>query len=243
MKNLRRLIMVSVCVIAALAASAQTVNRYARFDTTLHDFGTVDEGGGKVSHRFKVTNTGPEPLAFLYARSGCGCVRADIPKRPLKSGESGYVSVTFNPEGRPGKFSKEINVVSSGRQFNKLRIKGTVKASPKAGGIRYSHHIGHDIYADRSAMDFGSVKAGQTRKMVLKFTSDCAVTVNLDFRVADSGAGVSVTNGYILSPEGDGEVSVTVSPGQDTQGNVSTTIVPVANGYELTPIPVTYIAR
>ncbi len=239
---MKKLIFVSALLMLTwIAACGQSLNRDAEFDSTSHDFGTIKESGGKVSHRFEVKNSGKEPLVVLYARGGCNCVSTEIPRQPVKPGETAAITVTFDPENRPGHFSKEINIVYDGKKFSKLRISGTVQAAKKHSDSRYSNEIGHGIKTNHETMDFGKVKAGTHKEMKLKFTNDCAVTVNLDFRIDDPAAGVSVDSGCILRPDADGSVTVSVCPSKGKDGKVTTSLTPIANGYELKPIIITYI--
>ncbi len=100
-----------------------------------HDFGSFPENGGKVTHNFTFVNTGDQPLVLSNVRSTCGCTVPQYTKEPIIPGDSGTIKVTYNPQGRPGKFNKPIYVntnVSTERIT--LRIKGIVTKDeePKA---------------------------------------------------------------------------------------------------------------
>ena len=112
-----------------------------------HDFGTVAERGGKVSCEFTFTNRGEAPLIIRRVEPGCGCAVARWPRRPVAPGEEGRIVVTFNPQGREGKFLKRVMVYTNAAPPNhELRIEGSVsrtfadilKEYPhEAGGMRY----------------------------------------------------------------------------------------------------------
>ena len=100
------------------------------FRETLHDFGTVIEGE-KVTFSFKFTNTGGSDLLISTVSASGGCTATNYTKTPVKPGEDGVVTVTFDSRRRKGFQNKSITV-SANTQPNKviLRIKAKV-ISPK----------------------------------------------------------------------------------------------------------------
>ena len=91
------------------------------FDSTRYDFGYIQEDKGKVTHSFKFTNDGDAPLIIIYTRSTCGCTASVAPAG------TGSIDVTFDPEGRPGTFRKEVKVYTNARKASiKLIIEGIV---------------------------------------------------------------------------------------------------------------------
>lgn len=95
------------------------------------DFSEVEEGP-QVSHDFKFTNTGKEPLVLSNVKASCGCTTPEWTKDPVLPGESGIIKVTYNTKGRPGPFNKSITITSNAYQpTSRVFIKGSVKAAPK----------------------------------------------------------------------------------------------------------------
>lgn len=82
------------------------------FDKDLHDFGTIKEGE-KVTYSFRFKNTGKGDLIIQTASGSCGCTVPEIPEKPIKPGETGYIKVQFNSEGRVGIQEKQVTVVSN----------------------------------------------------------------------------------------------------------------------------------
>ncbi|MDD2961846.1 MAG: DUF1573 domain-containing protein [Muribaculaceae bacterium] len=81
-----------------------------------HDFGYIKEDGGLVSCEFEFVNTGNKPLIVIEAVASCGCTRPEYPKRPIEPGKKGKIKVTYNPNGRPGAFKKDIKVRTNGKE-------------------------------------------------------------------------------------------------------------------------------
>jgi hypothetical protein len=96
------------------------------FEESEFDFGTIDEGE-KVSHTYKFTNTGSEPLIIKDAKGSCGCTVPSWPKDPIAPGATGEMLVEFNSKGKSGSQNKRVTITSNtnpGQTF--IQIKGEV---------------------------------------------------------------------------------------------------------------------
>ena len=83
-----------------------------KFEKETHDFGKIKRGD-KVTYDFKFTNTGKSPLIITDAVATCGCTKPEVPKAPIKPGESGNVHVTFDSAGKLGLQDKQITVTAN----------------------------------------------------------------------------------------------------------------------------------
>lgn len=83
-----------------------------QFEETRHHFGDAQEGD-KLTYSFKFTNAGKADLLIGAVSPSCGCTVASYPKEPIKPGEDGEISITFNTAGRSGMQSKTISVLSN----------------------------------------------------------------------------------------------------------------------------------
>ena len=82
------------------------------FEELTFDFGTVAEGE-KVSHTYKFTNTGNEPLVFSDAKGSCGCTVPKWPREPINPGDSGEVTVEFNSQGKKGQRNQKVTITAN----------------------------------------------------------------------------------------------------------------------------------
>ncbi|MCW3464295.1 DUF1573 domain-containing protein [Chitinophaga nivalis] len=83
------------------------------FEETVHNFGDITQGE-KVEYSFKFTNTGTTPLVIEDAVASCGCTVPEWPKSPIKPGESGFMKVIFDSNGKSGYTEKEISIKTNG---------------------------------------------------------------------------------------------------------------------------------
>ena len=113
MKKLILTTILSIFAMVTFAAGEAEI----KFEKTSHDFGTFSESSPKVTCVFKFTNTGDKLLVIHQAIASCGCTVPQYPKEPIKPGESGEITVTYNGAGKfPGHFKKSITIRTNGKQ-------------------------------------------------------------------------------------------------------------------------------
>lgn len=159
---------------------AQQKGPHVSFNKDVHNFGTIQEGGGKVSCKFSFVNTGSAPLIIKDVKASCGCTAPDYTKKPILPGKKGSISATFNPKNRPGHFSKTIHVSSNSinNQRKTLTIKGEVKPEEKNIAELYPQKMG-PVRIRSNHMGFGSIKitGKQTEELGIVNISDQPVTI------------------------------------------------------------------
>jgi len=79
------------------------------WDNMAHDFGNIPDTD-PVTHVFKFTNKTGKPVTILRAHGSCGCTVPDLPKKNFQPGESGEMTVTFNPQHRRGANPKAVTI-------------------------------------------------------------------------------------------------------------------------------------
>ena len=96
------------------------------FEKTNHNFGSFSENSSKVTCTFKFKNTGDGPLVIHQAIASCGCTVPKYPKEPIKPGEGGEVTVTYDGTGKfPGHFRKTITLRTNGaNEITRLVVEG-----------------------------------------------------------------------------------------------------------------------
>lgn len=80
-----------------------------KFDKIRHDFGNV-KPDSENSCRFKVTNTGENPLIISNVSASCGCTTPHKPEQPIAPGASDFIEVGFHP--KPGQENEIIKTVT-----------------------------------------------------------------------------------------------------------------------------------
>ena len=125
----RLLFVFTLIVLTANLASAQEKEAIFVVDgDSIHDFGTIKEADGPVTHIFTIKNAGQKPLVITNVNPSCGCTTPDWTKEPIAPGKKGEIKITYDPTGRPAPFTKTISVYSNGKTGTYiLSIKGVVE--------------------------------------------------------------------------------------------------------------------
>jgi archaellum component FlaG (FlaF/FlaG flagellin family) len=116
-------------LLTANIMSAQQKNAsIAVIDSTVYDFGTINESDGPVTHTFKIKNDGEKALVVTKVATSCGCTTPDWTKEPIAPGQTGEIKVTYDPVNRSGgPFTKTVSVYSNGKTGSLvLTLKGNV---------------------------------------------------------------------------------------------------------------------
>lgn len=145
-----------------------TASPVARWKSTVHDFGAFDEDMGKVTTAFTLVNDGDEPLVIYAARASCGCTVPDYTSSPIAPGDSASVKVTYDPTGRPGKFSKRVKVETNSEPSQSvLTINGVVIGASHTLRSRFPVEAGN-LKLRAKTVTFGDILKGRTKTEFLE---------------------------------------------------------------------------
>jgi len=94
---------------ASATESSNTKEPRIEFAELEHDFGKMIQGE-QVSYTYHFKNTGNAPLIITAVEKTCGCTDTKFPKEPIKPGEEGGISITYDSKGHKGFQNKRIIV-------------------------------------------------------------------------------------------------------------------------------------
>jgi hypothetical protein len=83
-----------------------------QFQTTDHDFGTINEGQ-VVEYTYAFKNTGEAPLIIQNAQGSCGCTVPEWSKEPIAPGKTGFVKAKFDSNGKPNIQNKTVTITAN----------------------------------------------------------------------------------------------------------------------------------
>jgi len=109
MKRISGIITLFILITLLQSAIAQSLADI-QFEKMDYNFGKIKEEAGPANYNFKFTNTGKIPLIIQGVQASCGCTTPEWSKEPILPGETGFIKVAYNPERRPGIFTKSITV-------------------------------------------------------------------------------------------------------------------------------------
>jgi len=156
---------------ALVAVAMMAQQPVITFDKTEHDFGKINEDGGRVSTVFTFKNEGMAPLILSNVRASCGCTTPTWTKEPIEPGQTGTITVTYNPNGRPGRFQKTVTITSNASEATKkVFIKGEVLPKQVKPSSKMTVQVG-DLRMKTKTLDLGKVRKGEMVQGELEYTT------------------------------------------------------------------------
>jgi len=174
-------ILTIVFIAIGIPMFAQQLGPNISWDNDKHDFGEILEANGKATYKFEFTNTGNEPLVITNVRPSCGCTSSDYTKEPVMPGVKGYVSATYNPLRRPGKFSKTITITTNSESpTSVLRFTGNVIPKPKSKEEQFPRKMG-ELRLKSNHLAFATVYNTQKKKDKIEMANTTDHDLDIDF--------------------------------------------------------------
>jgi hypothetical protein len=156
---------------ALVGAAMMAQQPVITFEKTEHDFGKINEADGRVSVVFEFKNEGMAPLVLSNVRASCGCTTPTWTKEPVEPGQSGSITVTYNPNGRPGRFQKTVTVTSNATEgTKKVYIKGEVIPKSAKPANKYTISVG-ELNMKSKTLDMGTIKKGENKSGELEYAN------------------------------------------------------------------------
>lgn len=220
---------------AAMQPDSRPVRRYystLRFDTETWRFGAIEEAAGPVSHTFTFVNTGDEPVVIEHVSTSCGCTTPEYSRKPVMPGEKGEFKVTFDPEYRPGPFSKDVHIISGGGENrNVLTVTGTVNPKPRPVEEGYPFIVSSGIRLNTLHVNIGNVWQGKPVSAVVGYANISDMEVGLSAQAVPVDGLLAVTVPDKVCPGCQGDITVTaLIPEGGMYGRFSYRVYPVING-------------
>ena len=213
---------------------SQTLSSTIIFDERVHDFGTILEKNGKVSHVFAFHNHGKTSVVIDEIYSDCGCIGKVLSKAPIKSGGKGEVTITFNPAYKSGFFSKEVFVYSNNKQnYNHVWVEGVIVPGEHPIEDDYPYNFGEGLYLRLKVMAFGYMMAGEVRQMELNYANETNKEMILTFEVQGNNGGLKFANPGKIAPKARGVVTFSYTMPSSLRDDISFFLYPYVNNKKL----------
>jgi len=217
-----------MCLVVSMVAMSQKA--VISFDDKTHDFGKVNEEDGKITYVFNFTNRGNSPLVVNRVQASCGCTTPTWTKEPIEPGKKGAVTVTYNPQGRPGVFTKTITVYSNAaeEQFV-ITIHGEVVPKQTAENSAYPINMG-GLMTKLKVVQLNNVEKGKTQTRSLEVQNSTKAPLKVTIENLPSYLTYSVSP-ETLKPGEEGKINFTFNSKACLQwGPISEDVFVVLNG-------------
>jgi len=161
-----RLFAVSLILLFSVVFSA-SAGTGVRWLGTVCDFGAFDESPTLVTAHFRFVNDSDEPVAITSVRATCGCTTPVYSTDPVLPGDTATIAVSYDSEGRPGRFSKKVYVrTTASDDRTDLIIKGVVVGSDSSVKGRFPMEAGK-LRLRNGAVMFGRLPKGRSKMVFL----------------------------------------------------------------------------
>ncbi len=217
LKNTMRLLKFALLVAALLGLSALGVSAQRQQNTSAlqfvekeWDFGRIEEAAGPVSHTFTFKNTSAQPVVIERVVTSCGCTTPQYSRQPVRPNSESTITITYDPDGRPGRFSREVSIISGGgKNRNTITIKGVVNPRPRSLADDYPYAFGHGLRGETSHQGFGYVAQGGTKSVTVDIANDSEAAVQLGYEWEARSGLLHVAMPQTLGPQERGQVTLT----------------------------------
>lgn len=225
----------SFLLISTLAAAAWAQPKPV-FLGTYHNFGAFPEDNGLAVCRFSVVNEGSSPLVIMSARATCGCTNPEYPRKPIAPGDTAYITVAYNPAGRPGRFNKSVYIETNAQPAKyKLDIAGTVIGSDESIRQRYPADLG-PLRLAKTVFPLGDAIMGRLKTVYFEGYNRSADSLRIALKDVPSYVDIVVAP-EVVPPGEQATLIAYISPSKGAQYGVNEdtiTIIPAPGlSYEL----------
>ncbi len=233
----RKISFLTVFVLGLALWGVKAQNATITFQEKKHNFGTIEERGGRAVHKFEFKNTGSAPLIIQRVTASCGCTTPNWTKSPVEPGKTGFIEVSYNPIGRPGAFTKSISVFSNATNEREiLYISGHVNRGQTAvqnqtnSNVGFSARIG-DLQLSSNRLSFGNLAKGdEVKSRTISVQNASASTMTVQFTNLPAHLEVQVQP-QVLKPSERGTITINYNPAKAVEwGPVEDALMPLING-------------
>ena len=223
-------------IIAALMQTGGVkVEGIVEFDKVVHDFGDFLLSGGPKSCEYKVRNISGKPIAILTVSPSCGCTDVEWTKAPIKPGETGTISATYDNKQGAYPFEKTLTVyISSLSKPVILRLRGNVLEEEKPLSQTYPVHIGK-LGLRETEFKLGNINQGSSRSDFTLVANLGSKPLKVVFQDVTDGLEIK-TDPETIDPGKTGRLVYTVHSDLGRWGKNWYYATPVANGVKGGPI-------
>ncbi len=180
----------SLCLSATMSAQSKGSGASAQpkrlatvvMDKTEYDFGKVLEKNGKTSRVITLTNKGSKPVAISDVRTSCGCAAPTFTKQAIRPGQTGKVTITYDPYNKVGNFSKDIYILlNDGKNYVETKIRGEVVPFLHPVTEDHPYAFGRGLYMGLKLLPFANQGVGVRQTVQLRIANDTKQKMTVEF--------------------------------------------------------------
>ncbi len=142
-------------------------------DRQVYDFGDIKEREGKADCVITLTNKGKKAVAISDVRTFCGCAAPSYSREPVQPGGKTRLIITYNPENRSGRFSKDVYIIlNGGDNYVQTKITGNVVPYLHPVTEEYPYAFGEGLYMSNRVVPFAYQGKDIRQTTMLRIAND-----------------------------------------------------------------------
>ena len=201
MKHLTIILSALLCTVFPVTLFSQDDPSPMIFETYEHDFGSVEEAGGTLFYTFNFINGAAAPIRILRVSASCSCVSVSYPQERLAGGQTGEISVAFNPARTFGEVVRMVDIfLSDGLPGVSLTLKAQVNPSEYDIEDIYTVSLPDGVRLTGTSQRFGYIAAGKMAERRIDVINSSATPVTLGAESGDAMGFLSVACPERLGP-------------------------------------------
>lgn len=192
-----------------------------QFDNMEWNFGDIKETDGVVTHTYTFVNISDKPISIDEVVASCGCTTTSYPTAPIKSGDIGEITVTFNPINTAGEVFREVTILSNKRKnSDNLIINAIVEPAPLTLRQKYPVSLKNNIRIERTNSVFGYIAQGRSDSKGIMMVNLGDNTVRLKTEIVSDNSFLTIDCPPMIGPEGEENLilSYNIPSGKDSYG-------------------------
>lgn len=155
------------------AASQPRQEKTVVTDKQVYDFGSIREREGKADCVITLTNKGKKAVAISDVRTFCGCAAPSYSREPVQPGGKTRLVITYNPENRSGRFSKDVYIIlNDGASYVQTKIKGNVVPYLHPVTEEHPYAFGQGLYMSNQVLPFAYQGKDVRQTTTLRIAND-----------------------------------------------------------------------
>lgn len=218
-----------------LAGQAVSYSQDFSFHDGFCDFGTIEEKDGSVTRTFEFRNNRRDTVVICDITTVCRCMTGQPSFHKVAPGETGSISLRFDPAYRSGDFNYSVVLWYFDRKLHQsIKVKGNVVPMKHPVEEDHPYSWGEGLYTSHKVLPFGSIKPGETKEIFFRYGN--GTDKPMDLRLETEGCcahTIDMERHLTLAPDQRGKLYVRITMPEGYSGRHVNRIWFIVNGVRI----------
>ena len=200
-------------------------------DSKTKDLGEIDDSS-PIRVSYTLCNEHSEAITITEIKASCSCLKIATKRATIEQGDSYTLTVEFNPAGRSGKFSYDINIYTTiDEQYPTLRLSLNGKISTSDAFSHLTEQMGA-LRLSRKSVVLEGVTSAAIRRERIAIANSGSHAIRPTARPTIEGLSLRCEP-EVLEPGAEGDIIVEYRPKNEPMRDIETMLI--IEGVEASP--------